>query len=69
MSIFTVPVQPAIHHADLVIALALLSMMILKVVTMQQQSPLLLRLNRYVTVSMYPMGMIFGLLLLQWVMI
>lgn len=69
MSIFTVPVQPAIHHADLVIALALLSMMILKVVIMQQQSPLLLRLNRYVTVSMYPMGMIFGLLLLQWVMI
>lgn len=69
MSIFTVPVATPIYHADLVIALVLLSMMIIKVVTMQQQSPLMLRLNRYITVGMYPMGMIFALLLLQWVMI
>jgi len=69
MSIFTVPVETPIYHADLVIALILLFMMLLKVVTMQQQTPLLLRLNRYITVSMYPIGMIFALLLVHWVII
>lgn len=69
MSIFIAPTEIPIYNADLVCAILLLTMLVLKVVTTQQSMPGLARLNRSITMSLYPISLIFCAFLIQWVML
>ncbi|MEM9950173.1 MAG: hypothetical protein AAFV93_00670 [Chloroflexota bacterium] len=66
MSVFITPVQLTIPSADVLCALLLLAILCLKIVTLKQESVELARLNRSLSLGLYPMSIIFGLLMLEW---
>ncbi|MEM9952684.1 MAG: hypothetical protein AAF846_13845 [Chloroflexota bacterium] len=67
MSVFMTPMTMSIPQADLLCAMLLLAILCMKIITMKQESPVLTKLNRALSLGLYPMALIFGLFMVQWI--
>ncbi|MEM9950658.1 MAG: hypothetical protein AAF846_03585 [Chloroflexota bacterium] len=69
MSVFITTQTIMIPYADLLCAMLLLAILCLKIVTLKQDSAPLMRLNKSLSLGLYPMSIIFGLLILEWTLL
>ena len=69
MSVFATTNLTTIPQADLICALLLLTLLCMKIMTMKQDLKVFERLNSAVSVGLYPVLMVFGFVMLEWVLI
>ncbi|MEM9952781.1 MAG: hypothetical protein AAF846_14330 [Chloroflexota bacterium] len=69
MSVFISPIEIQVLNADVLCAMLLLAVLSIKIITIKQDSGMLHALNKSLSLGLYPLVVIFSLLIVEWTLL